>query len=302
MTASACQREAGVSCGACCGVFNLDFRAAGSDPEAGEAQARARLLAERTRDFAAVRFTDAASFVAYRARREAAEKDIPRYNHEIYVCPFFGLLEESDGGANRGRAGCLAHPARTGLAHTQNFSFYGASICQAYDCRNKDQDPQQRYSRLLARCFGRMRVPESEASEIYARLMADLPLFAFLERLPGLLPALLEQALARSPEELLALFENGRRPGEAGHSPLSAFFQLALLRLATPASRRVTSFEVELQRHSDALAELRALLVDTDGANAMGDANDSSVESARELLEKLSGATSAPEAARWSSE
>ncbi|MCR9143150.1 MAG: hypothetical protein NXI24_12925 [bacterium] len=263
MNASACQREAGVSCGACCGIFNLDLRNAGPDP----VRARSDLLIERTRAFATVRFDQAADFVAYRQAREAAEESIPRFNSEIYACPFFGLIDwdlstdsdldvsgdinangdrdgegEGESGAS-GRTGCLAHPARTGLDHTQNFSFYGASICQAYDCRNKDQDAdqEQRYSRLLARWFGQERAPGSGASESYARLMADVPLYAFLERFDGLI-----DRLARS--------------DDPQSTPLCDFLRLARLRMATLASAGITSFEVEMQRHPDLEAELRSLL------------------------------------------
>jgi hypothetical protein len=33
----------------------------------------------------------------------------------------------------------MIHPIKTGDPKSQNFSFYGASICQAYDCRNKER-------------------------------------------------------------------------------------------------------------------------------------------------------------------
>jgi hypothetical protein len=257
---SACQREDGVSCGACCGIFNLNFREVseteGESTGGSEARARAELLAERTRAFAQVRFDRAADFVAYRQSREALEKRIPRHNPEIYVCPFYGTIDEG------GRAGCLAHPARTGLAHTQNFSFYGASICQAYDCRNKDRDETQFYSRLIARWFGGARAPGVPASEEYARLMADIPLYAFLERFDGLIEILFECR-------------------DAGESPLREFLRLARLRLAAPQSRRITSFEVEMKRHPDSVAELRSLLDSPREASAI-------VEQLRRALQRPS--------------
>lgn len=240
MNESACQRDRGIACGACCGVFNLVF-------DERPRERRHELLLRRTQEFAAVRFDQPETFVRYRQTREAAEQELPRHNPEIYVCPFFGYLEDN------GRTGCLAHPARTGLAHTQNFSFYGASICQAYDCRNKDQDPEQKYSRLLARWFGRdasyittSTTPTSEAgaaSELYARLMADVPLYALLERLPGAI------------DRLLACEDPDR-------SPLRDFLRLTRARLQTRQSEHITSFEVGLERFSGPAAEVQSLVRD----------------------------------------
>ncbi len=202
MGESACQRES-VSCGACCGLFNLAL---------ADYAARRALLAERSAEFATTDFARPATLVAYRARREAAEAAIGRRDPEVYVCPFLGDLDGA------GRAGCLIHPSRSGDPNSQNYSFYGASICLAYDCRNKERDRSGEYSQLLELCF-----PEGDD---YARLMADPIFFDPLQCIPGLWTRLAADARAGAESPALA-----------------AFVLLARARLAAPAARGVSSFE-----------------------------------------------------------
>jgi len=95
---------------------------------------RRSLIAERTADFDRVDLKSAGSIAGYRQEREAREFGIKRLNPETYVCPFFGIPR---GMTN---AGCMVHPSITGNPHSQNFSFYGASICQGYYCPNKERD------------------------------------------------------------------------------------------------------------------------------------------------------------------
>lgn len=202
MSESACQRKS-VSCGACCGLFNLAL---------DDYAERRALLAARSAEFANTDFGRPATLVDYRARREALEAEITRRDPEIYVCPFLGDLDGT------GRAGCLIHPSRSGDPASQNYSFYGASICLAYDCRNKERDRAGEYSQLLAFCF-----PERDD---YARLMADPIFFDPLQRLPGLWTRLLADARA-----------------DRATPALEAFQRLARARLAAPAARGVSSFE-----------------------------------------------------------
>jgi hypothetical protein len=67
----------------------------------------------------------------FRKIREGIEKDIPRVDTTTYVCPFLGFISD-------GRIGCMVHPILSGDPNSQNVSFYGASICQGYDCKNKE--------------------------------------------------------------------------------------------------------------------------------------------------------------------
>jgi hypothetical protein len=161
---SACQTEH-ASCGSCCGIYNLRL----------EPDSRAALIKERTRRFSSVNTANAGEMAAYRQEREQVEASLPRFNEETYVCPYFGIP--------RGRtlAGCMIHPAVTGNPHSQNFSFYGASICQAYDCPNKERDLNHVFSRYAER-FAR-KFPDAE----YGQIMSDTRLLSVLLERPGFL-------------------------------------------------------------------------------------------------------------------
>lgn len=118
---SMCQNES--SCVACCGTLNLRLRV----------EDLRDLLSERTSQCPEAGRADHASLVAYRSAREEIEALLERYDAMVYVCPFVGWIDA-------GRAGCLIHPLRTGRANSQNASFYGAAICQSYDCRAKEKE------------------------------------------------------------------------------------------------------------------------------------------------------------------
>lgn len=208
---NACQRR-GVSCGACCGIYNLTLGA----------NDRSNLIRDRTAKFADVDLSQAGSIAGYRQEREAAEAGIPRFNVETYVCPFFGIPRGRDS------AGCMVHPSITGNPHSQNFSFYGASICQTYDCPNKERDVNLVYSDYCRR------FPE------YARLMADTRFFNVLISLPGFLESL-----------ATALKQDSAKRGSDWLSRLDA---LANARLLAPESQAVASFE--FRRFTDDEEEL----------------------------------------------
>lgn len=219
---SACQRR-GVSCGACCGIFNLTI-----SPEA-----RANLIQDRTSQFESVDLTQAGSIAGYRQAREAIESPMPRFNAETYVCPFFGIPR------GRTAAGCMVHPSITGNPHSQNFSFYGASICQTYDCPNKERDVDLVYSDYCARF------------EEYPRLMADTRFFNLLLTIPEFLKILSAAMMNPAPE-------NGSAPlSDPGHRKTDWLAHLDILakaRLLAPESQGVASFE--FRRFTDDEEEL----------------------------------------------
>ncbi|MDW7976602.1 MAG: hypothetical protein RMI35_08595 [Leptospiraceae bacterium] len=80
--------------------------------------------------------------ILYRHFRENKEQSIPKISNEIYVCPFLGIIEHN-------KIGCLIHPTLTNDPKTQDASFYGASLCQAYDCRVKQEDKENLYYQLI---------------------------------------------------------------------------------------------------------------------------------------------------------
>lgn len=122
---SLCHPEDGtVSCGSCCGLFNLKLTT----------QKYKDLLNERTLLFKdSVDFSLRHTVAAYRQTREATESSFLKHDEMTYNCPYLGYVDQKFS-----KIGCLIHPIFSGDPKSQNFSFYGTSICQAYDCKNKD--------------------------------------------------------------------------------------------------------------------------------------------------------------------
>lgn len=116
-----CQVSGTVSCGACCGLYNV------SDP------CRDRILSmleRRSFDFAGVvRETDAiVDFGRKEYEKVSAEgRPMPEFHH----CPYLGLI-----GADRSRVGCLLHPMGVGNKGVdfRGLSYYGSMTCRVYFC------------------------------------------------------------------------------------------------------------------------------------------------------------------------
>lgn len=115
-----CQVSETVSCGACCGLYNV----ADTSRESLEA-----LLTHRTRTFESVpRNLDA--ILAFKQEIESLEnqeRPFPEFHH----CPYIGLIGES-----RSRVGCLLHPLGDGNngVDFRGLSFYGGMACRIYFC------------------------------------------------------------------------------------------------------------------------------------------------------------------------
>jgi hypothetical protein len=132
---SLCQPKKNISCGACCGLLNLELKV----------DEYRNLLQERTQEFQEiVNFEIRHTIPEYRQKREKKELAIPRKDKTIYNCPFLGYI-----GDRVSRIGCMIHPAITGDPLSQNFSFYGTSICQAYDCKNKEKKHSLQWENLF---------------------------------------------------------------------------------------------------------------------------------------------------------
>ncbi len=115
-----CQVNENVSCGACCGLYNL------ADPSR---ETLNRILARRTMLFKTVP-RDADAIEAFGRQMAAAvngNQPFPEFHH----CPYLGLV-----GAEQSRVGCLLHPLADGNngADFRGLSFYGGLACQAYFC------------------------------------------------------------------------------------------------------------------------------------------------------------------------
>jgi hypothetical protein len=123
---SLCQNSKQGSCGACCGVFNFDL----NKNEIHE------IVFSRTKYFKDnVDYANRESVIDYRLRFETEEEKYPRKDNATYICPFLGFIQDAK------KIGCLIHPILTKDPKSQNFSFYGSSICQSYDCKNKEFHP-----------------------------------------------------------------------------------------------------------------------------------------------------------------
>lgn len=153
-----CQPNKNFSCGACCGLLNFELNSSELK----------KLLRERTTKFQAqVNFSKRWTVVEYRQTREKEESVIPKRDPTTYVCPFLGYIDEE-----QKKIGCMIHPSITGDPLSQNFSFYGASICQGYDCRNKQSDHAKYWIQFLSKI---------ELSSIdYSKLAGDVLLWKYL--------------------------------------------------------------------------------------------------------------------------
>lgn len=115
-----CQVNDQVSCGACCGLYNV------ANPSHAALES---MLADRTDSFRRIpREADAITeFGKVILRRQAGNPPLPDFHH----CPFLGLI-----GREKSRVGCLLHPLATGN-HGVDFrglSHYGGMACRVYFC------------------------------------------------------------------------------------------------------------------------------------------------------------------------
>ncbi len=129
-----CQVSERVSCGACCGLYNV------ADLSRDALEDR---LARRTERFNAVSRTED-GIEQFRREIEGwtpEDRPFPRFHH----CPFLGLIGETGG-----RVGCLLHPAAPGNdGHDLRFmSYYGAKACRSYFCPSTQSLPP-RYLQIL---------------------------------------------------------------------------------------------------------------------------------------------------------
>jgi hypothetical protein len=122
-----CQVSPNVSCGACCGLYNVD------DPSP---QALEALLVRRTRWFADVPRTVAGidAFKEKVERTEPRKRPFPEFHH----CPFLGIIADTGR-----RVGCLLHPLANGNKGLdwRGLSYYGGMACRTYFCPSVRQLP-----------------------------------------------------------------------------------------------------------------------------------------------------------------
>ncbi|MEJ2039212.1 MAG: hypothetical protein P8X55_09790 [Desulfosarcinaceae bacterium] len=115
-----CQVSDTVSCGACCGLFNVHNLSR---------VALAERLKHRSRAFARIPRTVEAigDFAEAVRQREDREPPLADFHH----CPFVGLI-----GDGLTRVGCLLHPLGQGNQGVdyRGLSYYGGMACRSYFC------------------------------------------------------------------------------------------------------------------------------------------------------------------------
>jgi len=123
-----CQVGERVSCGACCGLYNMADLSQRSLEE---------MLAGRTDAFARVPRT-VAGIEAFQKKIEGWTPP-QRPFADFYHCPFLGLV-----GCSGRRVGCLLHPAAAGNngRDWRGLSYYGALACRTYFCPSVRQLPR----------------------------------------------------------------------------------------------------------------------------------------------------------------
>ena len=115
-----CQVSGQVSCGACCGLYNVADLSR---------ENLARMLARRSRRFTRTPRTVAGieAFAREIETTESQERPFAALHH----CPFIGLIGEAPG-----RVGCLLHPLGDGNQGVdfRGMSYYGGMACRNYFC------------------------------------------------------------------------------------------------------------------------------------------------------------------------
>lgn len=116
-----CQVSETLSCGACCGLYNVPGLSRDS---------LFALLRERTEKFANIPRTEDA-IDAFGLSEKNRVNDRVRPCPEFHHCPFLGLV-----GENLSRVGCLLHPLGLGnnSVDHRGLSWYGAFACHSYFC------------------------------------------------------------------------------------------------------------------------------------------------------------------------
>jgi hypothetical protein len=115
-----CQVNDHVSCGACCGLYNV--------PVASR-NALVHILKARTRQFATTRRSVDAILQFKKAVEQRESQDRPM--RDFHHCPFLGLI-----GPKRATVGCLLHPDGAGNKGMdfRSLSYYGGMTCHIYFC------------------------------------------------------------------------------------------------------------------------------------------------------------------------
>jgi hypothetical protein len=130
-----CQVSQTISCGACCGLYNL--------PNLSREKLEV-LWSKRTEAFASVPRTEDGIYEFKRRNKgpHRLTRPFPGFHH----CPFLGLI-----GVEKSRVGCLLHPAVPGNngVDYRSLSWYGEPACRTYFCPATNKLPTVYQSILI---------------------------------------------------------------------------------------------------------------------------------------------------------
>lgn len=183
------------SCFSCCGLFNFKV----------SYHHQILILKERTKEFRNLGSINRESLLRYRSYRENIEEHIPRYDKQVYICPFLGYLENT-------KIGCMIHPSLWKEKDLQDVSFYKSTICQTYDCKVKQQDQNYFYFAFVTKVvntnFSQRNIKkfinadqdlisQEHKTFLYSRLMADVVLYIFILYYFELQQVIYDQSLYR---------------------------------------------------------------------------------------------------------
>jgi hypothetical protein len=118
-----CQVSETVSCGACCGLYNV------ADLSRDGIHA---MLARRTHRFSSMGGRNLDALLSFRKWVEDNEpqmRPFPEFHH----CPYIGLI-----GPTLSRPGCLLHPLGNSGIDLRGISDYGGFACRSYFCPTHD--------------------------------------------------------------------------------------------------------------------------------------------------------------------
>lgn len=129
-----CQVSETISCGACCGLYNI--------PELSYTRLQS-ILEGRTERLRSVKRTedDLDDFALQELHRLGDRRPYPNFHH----CPFLGLI-----GPKQSRVGCLLHPLvpENKGVDLRGLSYYGAAACRLYFCPSYYHAPA-RFKRII---------------------------------------------------------------------------------------------------------------------------------------------------------
>lgn len=133
-----CQVSDSVSCGACCGLYNVEFFSR---------KALVRFIEKRTHDFDKVprKVSEIVRFGEMVCQQIHDNQPFPDFHH----CPYVGFI-----GDNFSRVGCLLHPMARGNdgIDFRGLSYYGGMACRIYFCPATRCLPE-RIKNIVCACF-----------------------------------------------------------------------------------------------------------------------------------------------------